>query len=98
MVIDAKRDIDIEIDKIDDKLEKNSMSSITTLTIFSAVILAFTGSITFSSGVFTEIRQTSPFRLVFIAALIGIKGKLNTNTKASRVDQISGSLDFSYCS
>lgn len=45
-----------ELEKVDGKLERNSMSSITTLTIFSAVILAFTGSITFTSGVFSGIR------------------------------------------
>lgn len=46
-----------ELEKVDGKLERNSMSSITTLTIFSAVILAFTGSITFTSGVFSGIRE-----------------------------------------
>lgn len=59
-------------DKIDEKLEKNSMSSITTLTIFSAVILAFTGSITFTAGVFSGMALVSSFRIVFITALIGL--------------------------
>lgn len=61
-----------KLDKVDEKLERNSMSSITTLTIFSAVILAFTGSITFTSGVFSGMATVSSFRIVFITALIGL--------------------------
>lgn len=61
-----------KLDKVDEKLERNSMSSITTLTIFSAVILAFTGSITFTSGVFSGMTAVSSFRIVFITALIGL--------------------------
>lgn len=61
-----------KLDKVDEKLEKNSMSSITTLTIFSAVILAFTGSITFTAGVFSGMSKVSSFRIVFITALIGL--------------------------
>ena len=36
-----------QLDSLDEKLESNKISSITTLTIFSAVILAFSGEITF---------------------------------------------------
>lgn len=61
-----------KISNIDEKLEKNSMSSITTLTIFSAVILAFTGSITFTSGVFSGMSNVSAYRIVFITSLIGM--------------------------
>ena len=60
-----------ELEKVDGKLERNSMSSITTLTIFSAVILAFTGSITFTSGVFSGMSNVSPYRIVFVTAMIG---------------------------
>lgn len=60
-----------ELEKVDGKLERNSMSSITTLTIFSAVILAFTGSITFTSGVFSGMSNVSPYRIVFVTAIIG---------------------------
>lgn len=60
-----------ELEKVDGKLESNSMSSITTLTIFSAVILAFTGSITFTSGVFSGMTNVSPYRIVFVTAIIG---------------------------
>ncbi len=61
-----------ELEKVDGKLERNSMSSITTLTIFSAVILAFTGSITFTSGVFSGMSNVSSYRIVFVTAIIGI--------------------------
>lgn len=60
-----------ELEKVDSKLERNSMSSITTLTIFSAVILAFTGSITFTSGVFSGMSSVSPYRIVFVTSIIG---------------------------
>ncbi len=61
-----------ELEKVDGKLERNSMSSITTLTIFSAVILAFTGSITFTSGVFSGMSEVSPYRIVFVTSIIGL--------------------------
>ncbi len=56
---------------IDEKLENNKISSITTLTIFSAVILAFSGGITFESGIFKGMVESSPYRLVFTIALSG---------------------------
>ena len=59
------------IDKVDDKLENNKISSITALTIFSAVILAFSGGITFEAGVFKGIADASPYRLVFTTSLTG---------------------------
>lgn len=60
-----------ELEKVDGKLERNSISSITTLTIFSAVILAFTGSITFTAGVFSGMSNVSPYRIVFVTTIIG---------------------------
>lgn len=59
--------------EIDQKLSQNSVSSITTLTIFSAVILAFSGGITFEAGVFNGLSSdmTSAYRLVFTVALSG---------------------------
>lgn len=60
-----------QLDGLDDKLENNKISSITTLTIFSAVILAFSGGITFESGVFKGMVESSPYRLVFAIALSG---------------------------
>ena len=60
-----------QLDKIDDKLENNKISSITTLTIFSAVVLAFSGGITFEAGIFKGMAETSAYRLVFTIALTG---------------------------
>ena len=64
---DTKRDIE----KFDEKLESSKVSSITDLSIFSAVILAFSGGITFEAGVFQGISGVSAFRLVFIVSLTG---------------------------
>lgn len=58
-------------DGLDEKLESNKISSITTLTIFSAVILAFSGGITFESGIFKGMVESSAYRLVFTIALSG---------------------------
>ena len=60
-----------QMDKIDDKLESNKISSITTLTIFSAVVLAFSGGITFEAGIFKGMVESSAYRLVFTIALTG---------------------------
>ena len=51
-----------QLDGIDDKLENNKISSITTLTIFSAVVLAFSGGITFEAGIFKGMAESSPYR------------------------------------
>lgn len=60
-----------ELDKLDSKLESNKISSITTLTIFSAVVLAFSGGITFEAGMLQGMASASPYRLVFTIALTG---------------------------
>lgn len=60
-----------QLDSLDEKLESNKISSITTLTIFSAVVLAFSGGITFESGVFKGIVEATSYRLVFTIALSG---------------------------
>lgn len=60
-----------ELDKLDSKLESNKISSITTLTIFSAVVLAFSGGITFEAGMLEGMAFASPYRLVFTIALTG---------------------------
>ena len=60
-----------QLDSLDEKLESNKISSITTLTIFSAVILAFSGGITFESGIFQGMVESTSYRLVFTIALSG---------------------------
>ncbi len=63
--------VQTQMDKVDEKLESNKISSITTLTIFSAVVLAFSGGITFEAGIFKGMVESSPYRLVFTIALTG---------------------------
>ena len=60
-----------QLDSLDGKLESNKISSITTLPIFSAVILAFSGGITFESGIFQGMVESTSYRLVFTIALSG---------------------------
>ena len=60
-----------QLDSLDEKLESNKVSSITTLTIFSAVVLAFSGGITFESGILDGMVAASRYRLVFTIALSG---------------------------
>lgn len=64
-----------ELSKVTNKLNQqakdNQNSSITMFTIFSAVILAFSGGISFSSGVFEGLRSVSPCRITFICCLTG---------------------------
>ena len=63
--------VDSKIEKIDSKLESNKISSLTTLTIFSAVVLSFSGGITFEAGIFKGMSEASPYRLIFTIALTG---------------------------
>lgn len=60
-----------ELDNLDSRLESNKISSITTLTIFSAVVLAFSGGITFEVGMLQGMSSASAYRLVFVIALTG---------------------------
>lgn len=57
--------------KIDEKIRGNTISSITALTIFSAVVLAFSGGLTFSSGMLSSMNDASSFRLIFTVSLVG---------------------------
>lgn len=60
-----------ELNKVDEKLEKNSISSITALTIFSAVILAFVGGFSFETGMLQGLSKASDFRLTFFVTMTG---------------------------
>ena len=60
-----------ELDNLDSRLESNKISSITTLTIFSAVVLAFSGGLTFEVGMLQGMSVASAYRLVFVIALTG---------------------------
>lgn len=63
--------VDTKLESVDTKLESNKLSSITALTIFSAVTLSFSGGISFASSVFDNIGNVTPYRLVFIVSLVG---------------------------
>ncbi len=54
-----------------DNLSKYHEKSIGILSIFSAVILAFMGGISFSSGILNSISQASMFRLIMTILLLG---------------------------
>lgn len=58
-------------DSIDEKLENNKVSSITALSIFSAVVLTFSGGFAFESGVLQGMADVGIYRLVFITSLSG---------------------------
>ena len=85
-----------KLDQVDDKMESNTMSSITVITIFSAVVLTFSGGVTFEASVFSGISKASQYRLVFVIALTGfilfntiflliyLVGKLTGKTVSSR--------------
>ena len=59
------------MDGLDEKLESNKISSITALTIFSAVVLTFSGVLTFESGVLQGLAGPSIYRIVFAITLSG---------------------------
>lgn len=95
-----------QMDKLDDKLENNKISSITTLTIFSAVVLAFSGGITFEAGIFKGMVESSAYRLVFTIALTGfilfntifallyLVGKMAGKTISTRCKYMSTDSEF----
>ncbi len=60
-----------ELDNLDSKLENNKVSSITTIAIFSAVALTFSGSIAFESGILQGMHTVSACRLICAIALTG---------------------------
>lgn len=59
------------LDNLDPKLENNKISSITALTIFSAVVLAFSGGLTFEAGMLQGMQFATAYRLVFTISLTG---------------------------
>ena len=61
-----------ELGKMENKFEQNSISSITSLTIFSAVILTLSGGGELISGIYSGMAQGSKYRLVFTSAVIGL--------------------------
>lgn len=68
---DAKKTIEHQND-FERKLGKQQKEYIAILGIFAAVVLAFTGSVTFSSSVLENINAVSSYRIVLIALIIGL--------------------------
>jgi len=60
------------INKTADSIKNAQKENITILGIFSAVVLAFTGGIAFTTSVFEHLHQSSIYRVVLITLLIGL--------------------------
>lgn len=55
-----------------EKLEHSKVDVITTLSIFSAIILSFTGGFSFLTNSFAQIQTTSFYKLTFFILLVGV--------------------------
>lgn len=60
-----------KMDKVTKETEKMRSEYISILGIFASIVLAFTGGITFSTSVLSNIHKASIYRTVIITALIG---------------------------
>lgn len=60
-----------ELDEYVEKVDNAQKESITILGIFSAVILAFIGGMTFTSSVLSNINSMSIYRLLMLSIIIG---------------------------
>lgn len=67
-----KNESDIAKKEIEDNHKTMQNEYVTILGIFAAIVLAFTGSLTFSSSVLNNIRNSSAHKLCVIAFIIGI--------------------------
>ncbi len=71
----AKEELKIAKDKLEsanNKIENSKIDVITTLSIFSAIILSFTGGISLLTNSFAQIQTTSFFKLTFFILLVGL--------------------------
>lgn len=60
------------IEKIDYKMENSTTESITILSIFAAIVITFTGGLSFISNALSGINKVEPYRLTMFILLIGI--------------------------
>lgn len=67
----VKRSVEEAEKKSKEEIKAFQKESIAILSIFSAVVLTFSGGLTFSSSVLENIDEVSMYRIVFIALLIG---------------------------
>lgn len=65
-------DVSTKADKLQEKMENSQKEYIAILGIFSAVVLAFTAGIAFSTSVLENIHHASVYRLIFICCIIGL--------------------------
>lgn len=63
--------IENQFDDVKSKLNNFNMESITVLGIFSGIVMAFFGGMSFFNGVLNNIHQVSKYRIIFITLLIG---------------------------
>lgn len=59
------------VQEVKNNIEKYHEQSVSILSIFSAVVLAFMGGISFSSGILNSIASASMFRLIITILLLG---------------------------
>lgn len=64
-------DIEKKLKKAEEKIESSQKEYIAILGIFAAIILAFTGGITFSTSVLENMHSSSIYRVVLVILLIG---------------------------
>ncbi|RRK30511.1 hypothetical protein EBB54_03290 [Schaedlerella arabinosiphila] len=65
-------DTEKKIIEVENKLDNSQKEYITILGIFAAVVLAFTGGIAFSTSVLNNIAQSSVYRTISVALIIGL--------------------------
>ena len=63
--------------RIEDSQKQMQNEYVTILGIFAAIVLAFTGGMTFSSSVLNNISKASVYRLSLISFIIGVSAGLN---------------------
>lgn len=61
-----------KLGKLNKTLENSQKEYIAILGIFSAVVLAFSGAVAFSTSVLENIHQASIYRIVFVCCIIGL--------------------------
>ena len=66
------KSIESKADNIKKEIEESKKSYITILGIFSAVVLAFIGGLTFSTSVLANMHMVSIYRLIFVICFISL--------------------------
>ena len=66
-----KEDLNLQLNKVKKSLNGAQKEYISILGIFAAIVLGFTGGMTFSSSVLENINKSSVYRLIIVAIIIG---------------------------